>query len=113
MATQKTYYCYLIINDQTHTYIGSTNDLTKRLEKHNSKIKGGAKSTKKSQTWKFHTIVGMFTKQEAYSFEWYWKHTLTKKNTWRRTGSTLDLKLKRLNILLKEKMDKQIKIMNY
>ena len=68
------YYCYILSNlDNNRTYIGITNNLTKRLLKHNSKK--GAKATRTSCTWYYNTVVGMFDKSNALSFEYEWKHT--------------------------------------
>jgi predicted GIY-YIG superfamily endonuclease len=94
------YYCYLLIADND-TYIGITNNLEKRLEKHNGLIEGGAKATRKHNNWVFHTIIGDFAdKGEAASFEWYAKHVQSKNGKWRRTDSGIDNKLKRINELL-------------
>jgi predicted GIY-YIG superfamily endonuclease len=92
------YYVYLLINENKHTYIGITNDIVSRIEKHNNKT--GAKATKKSNTWKYAILCKNFTKSTAGRFEWYWKHVQNKNNKWIRTPSGLDNKIKRLNQLL-------------
>lgn len=92
------YYCYLIKCDN-RTYIGITNNLENRLDKHNKGL--GAKATRCKSDWKFDTIVGMFDKSQALRFEWYWKHTYNNNNKWIRTKSGLDNKYNRLTELLK------------
>jgi len=104
------YYCYLLTNEYNNTYIGITNNLESRLKKHNKILKGGAKSTRKSTNWKYCYITGLFTKSEAGSFEWYWKHYLNKNLKWTRT-STLNQRSQRLQELLSE--DKWNKIEMY
>jgi putative endonuclease len=105
------YYVYLLINDKNHTYIGITNNLLNRLNKHNNK--SGAKATKKSSNWKFNSIYGMFTKGEALSFEWYWKHTKTEKtNKWIRTKSGITNKIKRVTEILSDVRWNNIKKLN-
>lgn len=65
------YYCYLLQNDKNRTYIGMTNDLDKRLAKHNSGK--GAKATRGS-IWHYRCVVpGFETKSDACKFEYKWK----------------------------------------
>lgn len=93
------FYCYLIVNEHNHTYIGITNNLEKRIQQHNGILKGGAKATKKSKNWMYKIVVSGLNKQNACSFEWYWKHNKIN-NVWKKTKSGLDNKIKRLNELL-------------
>lgn len=98
-----TYYCYLIISIN-RTYIGITNNLENRLNKHNQGK--GAKSTRCSKQWGYHTIIAGFKgKSDAMRFEWYWKHDLNKKGKWQKTKSGLTHKMKRLIKLLLEWKD--------
>jgi predicted GIY-YIG superfamily endonuclease len=93
------YYCYLLISENK-TYIGITNNLLKRLDQHNGLIKGGAKSTRTSKNWIYHTIIGIFkNKSDVCKFEWNWKNQLIN-NKWRKTKSGIENKLKRLEELL-------------
>ena len=111
------YYCYLIICEN-RTYIGITNNLKKRIDKHNGKLKGGAKSTRckeNSKSWEYYKIVGKFnSKSEAMRFEWYWKHTKNNKNNWQRTASGIANKNKRLCQLFTEQewMDKKLSVVD-
>mgnify|MGYP003387847570 CR=1 FL=1 len=72
------YFCYLLTCEKNRTYTGITNNLM-RLRKHNGLVKGGAKSTRISKNWRYHTIVeGFNNASEAASFEWHWKHNKNK-----------------------------------
>jgi putative endonuclease len=94
------YYCYLITT-QNRTYIGITNNLENRLEKHNSGL--GAKSTRMAKNWRYHTIMrGFKNKSEVLAFEWYWKHIQNKNNKWRKTSFGIRNKMIRLLQLLLE-----------
>lgn len=117
------YYCYLIVsksnsqsnsqsesesesNSKIKTYIGITNNISTRLQKHNGIIKGGAKSTRmsKNKNWHYYIIVkGFESKSNAQSFEWYWKHILNKKNKWVKNKPCIENKMKRLIELLVNK----------
>ncbi len=102
------YYCYLLYsNTSKKTYIGITNNLSKRLKNHNNHK--GAKSTHTSTNWFYHTVVGEFsTRGNAQSFEWYWKHCLNTQSKWIKTKSGINNKMERLIELLLE--EKYIKI---
>lgn len=79
----KTDSCYLLLSS-TRTYIGCSNNPSKRLRQHNGEIKGGAKATLMHRPWRHKAIVtGFKTRTSALSFEWHAKHprksTLLKK----------------------------------
>ena len=100
------YCCYLIAFTENgtikRTYIGITNNLERRLKQHNGILKGGAKSTKCSKAWFYHTVVSNFKdKGEALSFEWYWKHS----------KSRIDNKTKQLHEMLCESKWSHLKIL--
>ena len=64
------YYVYFIKTLDGYpvkTYVGYTNNLNKRLEKHNSNL--GAKSTK-GYKWEFVYIKKFYSKSKALSFEY-------------------------------------------
>ena len=64
------YYVYLIKTTDDYpskTYVGYTNNLNKRLEKHNSNL--GAKSTK-GYKWEFIYKKKFYLKSKALSFEY-------------------------------------------
>ena len=106
------YYCYFIISHLNNkTYIGITNNLDKRIIKHNQSK--GAKSTRMSSKWSYHTILGKFkNKGEAMSFEWYWKHQQTKNNKWINTKVGMNNKMKRLLELILDDKWKHINIIS-
>lgn len=57
------------------TYVGCTNNLSRRLRQHNGFIKGGAKHTTRARPWTLIAhIKGFSTYREALSFEWYLAH---------------------------------------
>ena len=95
------YYCYIIYSElnPNRTYTGTTNNLEKRLNKHNGLLVGGAKATRIYTDWKYYKIIKFNNYKSALSFEWYLKHYKTKYGTWNRTKSGLNNKLKRLNEL--------------
>lgn len=66
------YYVYIFrsINYSQQTYIGSTYDLRKRLESHNS---GANKHTSKFKPWKVIWYSAFETQEKAESFEKYLK----------------------------------------
>ncbi len=95
------YHCYFIVSDTSRTYIGITNNLEKRIQQHNKVVKGGAKSTRSGNNWKYHTIVGPFiTKSKAMQFEWQWKHDKTNAGVCTRSKPGIINKIKKLNELL-------------
>ena len=64
------YYVYLIKTTDDYpskTYVGYTNNLKKRLKKHNSNL--GAKSTK-GYKWEFIYKKKFYSKSKALSFEY-------------------------------------------
>ncbi|MHB1688500.1 MAG: GIY-YIG nuclease family protein [Ignavibacteriaceae bacterium] len=66
------YYVY-ILQSLTYTekhYIGFTENLKNRLEKHNE---GGSKYTSKYSPWKISTTIAFTEKEKALSFEKYLK----------------------------------------
>ena len=73
MTENKTYIVYLLINtSNNYTYLGITNNSTKRLRQHNGEIKGGAKYThsfKGDGIWVYYLKIKNLTKIEALSIE--------------------------------------------
>lgn len=78
MSGSLIYYCYCLYNDSNNkTYIGSTNNLVRRLRQHNGEITGGAKyTTAQKVDWKhfFYITSSQFDHRTALSFEWHLKH---------------------------------------
>lgn len=78
------YVCYCLQSTTTSkTYVGVTNNLTRRLRQHNGELKGGARYTTSSGgPWVLAMLVGPFgTYQHALHFEWHWKHMPPRKLT--------------------------------
>lgn len=66
---------YLISNEGC-TYVGMTNDVTRRIRRHNGVLSGGAVyTTSKGPGWKYELIISGFgDKVSACQFEWAVKH---------------------------------------
>lgn len=77
-SKQQMWFCYILrCIDENHpnlTYNGKTNNIVKRLNQHNGKIKGGAKSTKGKQWEVYALLTGFPNEQNALSCEWRIKH---------------------------------------
>lgn len=71
------YLVYLLKSDK-YSYVGMTNDFTKRFRQHNKEIKGGATATSNKvlngEVWSYVCYVENFPNyNEALKFEWRWK----------------------------------------
>jgi len=67
--------CYCIQNsNKNKTYIGATNEFSRRIRQHNGIISGGAKSTKGDKWTPIIHISGFIDRHELLRFEWFWKH---------------------------------------
>tara|TARA_B100000949_G_C14065175_1_gene359430 strand:- start:7 stop:318 length:312 start_codon:yes stop_codon:yes gene_type:complete len=77
------YYCYLIYSQsKNRCYIGITNNLDRRLDQHNQKLSGGAKSTKIAKDWEYKKVRQFNDKETAMSFEWYAKRCKNSNDKW-------------------------------
>jgi len=64
----------LLSADRRRTYVGITNDLSRRLEQHNGELPGGAKSTRGGRPWSIGVTHGPFsTRAEAQQLEYQLK----------------------------------------
>ena len=67
--------CYCIISENNNrTYVGATNNFTKRIRQHNREITGGAKATSGFSWRPLMLINGFKSSNELLSFEWHFKH---------------------------------------
>lgn len=53
----KSYYCYIVFNENDRTYNGYTVNLKRRLKQHNGLIKGGARATHNRGPWNFLVVM--------------------------------------------------------
>jgi putative endonuclease len=79
------YYVYLLrsLKDQSRTYVGYTNNLQERIEKHNS---GGSIFTSDHRPWKLVTYICFDNEKKAREFEEYLKggsgYTFAQRRLW-------------------------------
>ena len=87
-------WCCYIIRNKRCTYIGSTNNETRRLRQHNCEITGGAKYTRSRGAGWTHVclIKGFKEHNDVLKFEWALKHVSK--------SHGIDNKIKNLSILL-------------
>ena len=65
-----------ILKSDNYSYVGMTNDFSRRYRQHNKEIKGGAKYTSKREGWYPICIIdGFLTMKEACQCEWAVKHS--------------------------------------
>lgn len=70
------YFVYLLESTTSgRTYVGCTNNLTRRLRQHNGDLTGGARSTRSGRPWvRVGHVSGFPDYRSALQFEWKWKH---------------------------------------
>lgn len=75
-------FVYLLRSTTTpnKTYIGVTNDISRRIRQHNGEIAGGARSTRRFRPWKFYALFRLRTRRDALRLEWKAKHGGTRKD---------------------------------
>jgi len=64
------FYVYFLENKDKNSYVGSTNDLKDRLERHN---KGYVEATKDKRPWKLVAYFAFSEEKVAFRFEKYMK----------------------------------------
>ena len=66
------FYVYILVDvaSGTHHYVGSTQNLTARLAKHNT---GDVPHTSKFRPWRIKTAVAFDSKEKSLAFEQYLK----------------------------------------
>ncbi|XP_042490659.1 structure-specific endonuclease subunit SLX1 [Macadamia integrifolia] len=67
-------YLILSTNAPIKTYVGVTNNFSRRLKQHNGELKGGAKASRAGRPWICACLIRRFRDQsEACAFESNWK----------------------------------------
>jgi structure-specific endonuclease subunit SLX1 len=95
---EKKYVCYLLLSDVSNkTYVGITNNLTKRIRQHNGECSGGAKYTCQGRPWVIYGYVDGFEEDKSFvlKFEWRWKFISRQQR-----GNPIDRRMKALEKLL-------------
>lgn len=67
-------YCLVSQTSPNQTYVGVTNNWTRRIRQHQGFIKGGAVRTRAHRPWGVLFHVAGLTKTEALQLEWAIKH---------------------------------------
>ena len=60
------------------SYVGVTNNLTRRLRQHNGQLAGGGSYTRAHHPWRFYAIFATGNRHDALSIEWKIKHSKRK-----------------------------------
>ncbi|KAG6433575.1 hypothetical protein SASPL_105189 [Salvia splendens] len=81
-----TVYLILSTNPPIKTYVGVTNNFSRRLKQHNGELIGGAKASTAGRPWTCACLIqGFADKCKAYQFEAKWK-SISKKLPRKRSG---------------------------
>jgi len=95
------YVVYVLINTlHNRTYVGITNNPTRRLRQHNGELVGGAKYTTSNKglgEWKFYGFIRNLGKIQSLSIE---KRIKIKSRKLK--GSPIDKRLQAINLILSE-----------
>lgn len=73
----KKYLCYCLrsVTNNRRTYVGITNNFTRRIRQHNGELVGGARYTHAYRPWKpLFRVHGFENKRQVLRFEWAMKH---------------------------------------
>jgi len=95
---EKKYVCYLLVSSESNkTYVGITNNLSRRIRQHNGECSGGAKYTCQGRPWRVYGYVEGFgeNKNLVLKFEWRWKYLSRKEK-----GTVIDRRINALDKLL-------------
>lgn len=75
LSDKTEWYCYFIKSECGKTYVGSTNDIVRRLRQHNGEIVGGAKRTHANRPWSYFAVLTGFPDHiNVLSCEWCMKN---------------------------------------
>lgn len=77
------WHCYILRGagrvGRNYTYVGKTNNMTRRLRQHNGELHGGARRTHTRRPHRPFIIIGGFpSERAALQFEWAMKHRRAK-----------------------------------
>ncbi|XP_011091781.1 structure-specific endonuclease subunit SLX1 isoform X2 [Sesamum indicum] len=75
-SSRNSWAVYLILstNSPIKTYVGVTNNFSRRLKQHNGEVRGGAKASRAGRPWICACLIkGFQDKSKAYEFESKWK----------------------------------------
>lgn len=96
---EKNYLIYVLINtSHNKTYVGITNNPTRRLRQHNGELVGGAKYTTNNKgdgEWKFYGYIKNVDKREALSLE-----KRIKLKSRKMSGTPINKRINAINMLL-------------
>lgn len=108
------YICYLLTcNRQRRTYIGMTNNFTRRIRQHNGELAGGARATSNpyNRPWTLAATVHNFRdKIHAMQFEWRWKKSRPRAYGVKQRIKKLDVLIDTFNKTCDVKIEKKIHI---
>lgn len=91
------YRVYILVNERK-TYVGITNNMTRRLRQHNGELVGGARYTTMNKglgEWKIHSFINGLTKSKALSIE-----KRIKLRSRKQSGSAIERRLKAIDEVL-------------
>jgi putative endonuclease len=96
------YIVYLLINtSHNKTYVGITNNPSRRIRQHNKELVGGAKYTTNNKgegQWKYYGYIENIPKNLALKLEKYIKCTSRKYS-----GTPIERRLKAINKIIEDK----------
>lgn len=100
---------YILVNtDSSKTYIGITNNPTRRIRQHNGELVGGAKYTTSNigiGMWIYYGFIKNLTKSQALSIE-----KKIKLKSRKVSGNPITRRLKAIEIILNELNNPEIKL---
>jgi putative endonuclease len=54
------WYAYVLVSAAGRTYVGTSNDVERRLRQHNGELAGGARTTRAGRPWLIGRVLGPF-----------------------------------------------------
>ncbi|KAL2461197.1 Excinuclease ABC [Abeliophyllum distichum] len=91
-SSKRSWRVYLILstNPPIKTYVGVTNNFSRRLKQHNGELQGGAKASRAGRPWICACLIqGFRNKSKACEFESKWK-SVSRKLPRKRKGSEVE-----------------------